>query len=270
MTAINLGYSAGSMFVVQELFPAEKAAFIERNGDLSYWQRINPLTILIRTPFYYTIPTLILLTIRYAREQHKLVKLNEQKNAAELNALKNQLNPHFLFNTLNNIYSLALQKSDKTPEVVSGLADMLDYMIYKTDEKFVPIGNEVKLLEDYISLEKVRYGDRFSIDFETNITKPIKIAPLVLLTFFENAFKHGVSEELEKAIIRGRLESTKTGLTFNLSNTIPTTSKMQKNGECLGLNNVRKQLDLLYGEDYNLTSGVQDNEFIVSLELADR
>lgn len=267
MFLLQMLYVAIDHYIILEMFPDEKASFISKFGEKTYWERVlNPLAIFIRVPTFYMVPSLVLLFIEYLRDQNKLAEVNEQKQKAELNALKNQLNPHFLFNTLNNIYSLAVQKSDKTPEVVSGLADMLDYMIYKTNQQFVPIEHEVKLLEDYIALEKVRYGKRVNVAFNKEIDAQVNVAPLILLTFFENAFKHGVSEELGQAEITANLKANEQEIHFQLENSIPK-AKTNDNGKSLGIENVRRQLDLLYGDDYELTCKNGSNQYSVTLNL---
>ena len=121
----------------------------------------------------------------------------------ELKVLKNQLNPHFLFNTLNNLYALTLKKDDKAPEVIAKLSEILDFVLYRCNDDFVCMEKEIKLLENYISLEKLRYSEnRLAISFTKDIQENSKISPLILLTFVENAFKHGVINETEKAMIR--------------------------------------------------------------------
>ncbi|MBL4703482.1 MAG: histidine kinase, partial [Flavobacteriales bacterium] len=135
-------------------------------------------------------PAIILMVFTYYRHQKEVYQLKEQKKASELEALKNQLNPHFLFNTLNNLYVLTLEKSDEAPEVISRLSEILDYVLFRCKEQFVPLENEIKLLNNYIALEKLRYGKRLAISFEYEEVVGANIAPLLLLTLVENAFKH--------------------------------------------------------------------------------
>ncbi len=268
MFLLQIGYYVVVTFIIHKYWPEEEANYISKVGNLSFWQRINdPLAIFIRIPLFYMVPTLFLLFFRYTINQEKIARLNEQKQKMELNYLKHQLNPHFLFNTLNNIYSLALQKSDKTPQVVSGLADMLDYMVYQTKDRFVPIENEIKLLEDYLSLERIRYGDRVTIDFEHSKVSHFEIAPLLLLTFFENAFKHGVSQELSTGYINANLEVLNNTLFFEIRNSMPKIEHKEQEEAGVGLENVKKQLELLYNKHYSLVTKRDGNEFIVQLTL---
>ncbi len=114
---------------------------------------------------------------------------------AELKLLKAQIHPHFLFNTLNNLYGLTLEKSDEAPDLVLRLSDILDYILYRCDEKYVPLTEEINMIKNYLEIEKIRYSEKLSL--ETNFpdkTSAFKIAPLILLPFIENAFKHGVSK----------------------------------------------------------------------------
>jgi len=181
--------------------------------------------------------------------------------------LKNQLNPHFLFNTLNNLYALALKKSDKTPEVIAKLSEILDYILYQCKDNYVSIYKEVELLENYIALEKVRYGGRVEVIFENQIHRNIYIAPLILLTFVENAFKHGVSQELNKALIELSIETTDTEIVFKLKNSKPKTTieNSTSDKKSIGMQNTEKQLDLLYPNAYQLD--INDRILEYSLEL---
>jgi LytS/YehU family sensor histidine kinase len=204
---------------------------------------------------------------RFYKNQQNYLKLNEQKKIAELTALKNQLNPHFLFNTLNNLYALAIKKSDQTPEVIEKLSDILDYMLHRCNSKFVSIQKEIELIENYIALEKIRYGNRVRISFKNNSTSDSKIAPLLLLTFIENAFKHGVSQELKEAFISITISSDKNHIVFTIENSKSAISVHNKDQQCIGLNNVQKQLGLLYGDDYSLDIKEESNTYSVHLIL---
>lgn len=216
-------------------------------------------------------PTIIVIVINYYQQQNEVISLKEQKKSSELTALKNQLNPHFLFNTLNNLYTLSIKKSDKSPEVIERLSDILDYMLYKCKDKFVSIKGEVDLLENYISLEKLRYGKRLDIMFNHTIDKDVKIAPLLLLTLTENAFKHGVEEEINTASIKIKLTATEEEIYFNIENTIPlniSNDILDKEREAIGLKNIEKQLNLLYlPNDYVLLFNKKDKMFGVVLKL---
>ena len=157
--------------------------------------------VLLGKSVLFSIPGILILAFDHHRSKIHLAELGRQKNEAELKALKNQLNPHFLFNTLNNLYSLTIQKSERAPEVIEYLSEMLDYMLYRTNDKFTYLDKELVVLKNYIALEKIRYGDRIQINWLNKVTESVKIAPLILLTILENAFKHGVKNSAEKAEI---------------------------------------------------------------------
>jgi len=149
-------------------------------------------------PAIYSV-SLIFLFIKYFVEYNRIrekdLTLDKEKAEGELKTLKAQLNPHFLFNTLNNIYTLSLVNSPKAPESIGKLSEILDHILYKCNSKFVLLSSEIKLLEDYIDLEKLRYDERLQVSFKTNIETDAEIPPLILLSLVENSFKHGAGED---------------------------------------------------------------------------
>jgi len=217
----------------------------------------------------YLFPTVILVIFNYYKKQKETAILLEQKRTSELNALKNQLNPHFLFNTLNNLYALALKKSDKTPEVIAKLSEILDYILYQCQSKYVPLKNEVALLHNYIDLEKVRYGNRVNVNFDKDITSDAKIAPLLLLTFLENAFKHVVSQEISTASIDISIKGDTRNIKFKIENTKPGISENNDTSdrEAIGLKNIEKQLNLLYPNNYKLEVTNKRERYSVNLKI---
>jgi len=217
----------------------------------------------------YIFPTIILVFFNYYKKQKETANLLEQKRTSELNALKNQLNPHFLFNTLNNLYALALKKSDKTPEVIAKLSEILDYILYQCNGKYVLLQNEVTLLHNYIDLEKVRYGNRVKVRFNKDITNDAKLAPLLLLTFLENAFKHGVSQEINTASIEISIKGDVHSIEFQIENTKPIVFEENNpiNRKAIGLKNIKKQLDLLYPNNYKLDVTNKRELYSVNLKI---
>ncbi len=233
------------------------------------WDKMTSIFNFVRNITWITFPSVVLISIKYYRDQKDIVALKEQKKTTELNLLKNQLNPHFLFNTLNNLYALALKKSDKTPEVIAKLSEILDYMLYQCKDNYVSINKEIELLENYIALEKVRYGNRVSIIFEKDIHNNVNIAPLILLTFVENAFKHGVSQELNNALIEISIVTTDTEIIFKLKNSKPKvyTENNINDKKSIGMQNSEKQLDLLYPNAYQLEVNDSISEYTLELKL---
>jgi sensor histidine kinase YesM len=214
-------------------------------------------------------PAAIMGLIRFYKNQQRLAKIEEEKKSMELKVLKNQLNPHFLFNTLNNLYALTLKKDDKAPEVIAKLSEILDFVLYRCNEDFVAIEKEITLLENYISLEKLRYGEnRLGISFTKDIQENCQISPLILLTFVENAFKHGVINETEKATIRMNLQTKKQQIIFSIENTKPQNETARRSDKSqIGLENVRKQLDLLYPKKHQLEIEENQKMHLVKLTL---
>jgi len=192
--------------------------------------------------------------------------LVKEKLETELKFLRNQTNPHFLFNTLNNIYALARKKSDDTADVVMKLSKLLRFMLYETQKNYIPVCDEIKMLGDYIELEKIRYNQRLTISFETSVDDPAKpIAPLILLPFVENAFKHGASETRFDSYIHIDVTLQTGQLNFTVKNS-------KENGDAehtannIGLTNVRRQLELMY-DDYTLEVKNEVSSFYINLML---
>ncbi len=180
--------------------------------------------------------------------KEKEKNLIRDKLETELKFLRNQTNPHFLFNTLNNIYALARKKSDETADVVMKLSKLLRFMLYETKNEQIRISDELKILDDYIELEKLRYNDRLTISFIRQIdNENEQIAPLLLIPFVENAFKHGASESRFESFINLEMTLQNGVLEFSIENTKEQNGK-KPNGENIGLTSVRRQLELLYKE----------------------
>jgi len=196
----------------------------------------------------------------------------QQEKEAELKLLKAQLNPHFLFNTLNNLYGLSVIKSDKLPALMLKLSDLLRYSLYETKDVFVPLEKEITYLENYMSLEKIRLEDTADIQFSKSGNVSSKqIAPMLFIVFVENAFKHlGVSTPKKSKVIV-TLEEHNDTITFTCVNTIDASDKktntLEKGKSGIGLHNVKKRLALIYPEKYDLQIDSDSNEYRVLLRL---
>lgn len=176
--------------------------------------------------------------------------LETEKKDMELQFLKSQLNPHFLFNSLNNIYSLAYQKSDKTADAVLKLSEIMRYMIYESNDSWVSLNKEVEYVQSFVQLQKLRFKDGAAV--EININGEVdgqKIVPLILISFVENAFKHGVANDPENPI-KINISANQKILHFSVSNKKSKTNKDAVGG--VGLNNVERRLQLLYPDRYKL------------------
>lgn len=214
---------------------------------------------------------IIRLIKQYHNEKQQLEQLEKEKTTSELNFLKAQIHPHFLLNTLNNIYALTLKKSDQAPETVLKLSEMLTYVLYKCNERYVPLSSEIDLIENYISLERIRYRDNFKLSFEKEVQAPetIQIAPLVLLSIVENAFKHGTSGDVSSPEIRIYLQVKEGILDFKVFNTkseIKQTDE-QNYTKGIGSENVKKQLDLIYPNNYEYHVLEKPKSYEVHLQI---
>jgi two-component system LytT family sensor kinase len=203
----------------------------------------------------------------YQRLKQATQQLRIEKQEAELNYLKSQTNPHFLFNTLNNIYSLARDKSDLTPESILRLSKILRYMLYETGTAFIAIEQELRVLDDYIALERLRYDESLHINFNYDI-EDLKQAlpPLLLMPLVENAFKHGVSETREQPFLEMHLSVKQRQLAFTVRNSSEVVSTEDPVKENIGLSNLRRQLELLY-TDYNLFVQQGKSQFTATLKI---
>ncbi len=268
-TAIFIGYVALRKYYFDVVYIETYNEIAISHAKLSLGrQLLDPSYFFSKTVKFLT-PAALLFTYRLYKNQQDILQLREQKRLAELSALKNQLNPHFLFNTLNNLYALALERSDKTPEVIERLSEILDYMLYRCKDNYVSLEKEIALIENYLALEKIRYGKRVLITFESSNHTNEKIAPLILLTFIENAFKHGVSQELDVAKIHISLETNDNTITFLITNTKPSSTVRHTMGrnETMGLENVTKQLNLLYDKAYSLDISDLPDMYKVQLNI---
>jgi two-component system, LytTR family, sensor kinase len=194
-------------------------------------------------------------------------KLRIEKQQAELNYLKSQTNPHFLFNTLNNIYSLAMSRSDRVPETILHLSKILRYMLYEAGGPFIAIEQELKIINDYIFLEKLRYDDSLRINFNYNVEDMKQaLPPLLLIPLVENAFKHGASETRVRPFVDIHLSVVKRQLAFLVKNSTEEISGDVHPKENIGLSNLRRQLELLY-TDYEVLVEHQASEFSATLKI---
>ena len=203
----------------------------------------------------------------HLRQLENETLIRERANA-ELQLLKAQIHPHFLFNTLNNIYSFTLTKSPIAAELLQKLSDMLNYMITDCDRIVVPLEKEIQLIKDYIGLEKVRYGERLDIQMHVNGEyQNCMIVPLLMIPFVENCFKHGASLMRGKQWMHLIININENNLDFNLSNSKPSHKVSNKNKNGIGLLNVQKRLELLYPQRHQININSTENTFSVYLKL---
>lgn len=218
-----------------------------------------------------TIPFIFIKMLRARSvEKRKVARLEKEKIDAELNFLKAQIHPHFLFNTLNNLYALTLKKSDHAPDVVAKLSEMLDYMLYQCKGDKVLVSKEITLLQHYLDLEKLRYGERLQLTFDHDIDDHnAQIAPLILISIIENAFKHGVSGAIQQPVVTISVK-VKEGVSYirvyNTKPEIPQTDEMgYKKG--IGEMNVKRQLELIYPDRYEWNYEESSKSYEVNLTI---
>ncbi len=194
-------------------------------------------------------------------------QLRIEKQAAELNYLRSQTNPHFLFNTLNNIYSLARDKSDLAPESILRLSKILRFMLYETGGEFISIEQEIKIISDYIALEELRYDETLRVNFNYDIEDMKQaLPPLLLIPLVENAFKHGVSETRGNPFVDIHLSVRNRQLVFVVKNSSEEFPAEHSIKDSIGLKNLRRQLELLY-TDYDLTVQRGESVFTATLKI---
>lgn len=203
------------------------------------------------------------LTHNFLIQEREKGMLENEKLIAELSFLKSQINPHFLFNSLNNIYSLSYHKSDKAPEAILKLSGIMRYMLQESDDDKVQLKDEIAYLENYISLQQLRFKEPLAIDYKVNTESlELRIMPLLLISFLENAFKHGVVTNKDHPV-RILIVVENNRLHFKVSNFKNKSYKDQASG--IGLENLKRRLELGYPNRYTLM--IDDKELFYSSEL---
>ncbi len=207
---------------------------------------------LVSTVWYLALMLALKLSIDWYEQQRILQKVRLENLEAEVKFLRSQINPHFLFNVLNNLYALTLKKSELAPEVVLKLSDMMEYMLYDSDHTSVPLEKEIAWLSNYLALEKMRLGGKNHVELTvTGDYKGVEIAPLLLIPLVENAFKHGIDLQSEKGYLRCTLKADSQSLSFLVGNSKPVNGRKNEKGG-IGLTNLRQRLDRLYPGRYGL------------------
>ena len=237
-----------------------------RPPELVYWFT------LISFISYFPVSTGLALALKtcknwYAKRLENQ-QLFEENSSAELQLLKAQIHPHFLFNTLNNIYSFTLRKSSESPALVRKLSDTLRYMIQDCDASSVPLKKELDMILDYMELEKVRYGNRLTMDIDIQgETETKMVTPLLMIPLIENSFKHGTSQMLKHPWIVLRIHAMNDWLNFQLTNSKPYSHQATSAKSGIGILNVKKRLQLLYPEKHDLHIVSNDDSFSVQMKI---
>lgn len=231
------------------------------SGDLETYREVRKGMAI--SFFFIPIPLFIIL---WLFEQWKWLKnLQADKSKAELALLKTQINPHFFFNTLNNLYALTVKNSDQAPGVILKLSEMMRYTIYEGKKEFVPLKDEIEYLNNYIDLHRIRYYKSVDIQFNSTVDESMQVAPLMYIILLENAFKHGIESIREGAFLHMNLENIDNTIHFSLSNNFEINESEEKKG--IGLANLKQRLELIYPKKHELKLSIKDNIFKVDFKI---
>ena len=203
------------------------------------------------------------------KQQHRLQEAEFKQLQTELSLLKSQVNPHFFFNTLNNLYALSLDKSERVPEVILKISDLMRYVLESSKRKTVPLTDEVHFLESYVALEKLRLSGNADIQMSVNGNLDgTSIAPMLLAPFIENSFKHGMNTSAKGGYIHIQFDVGSHDMHFTIENSKPLSSKLEQNGSArMGLENVKRRLDLLYPDTHELSIQEDETKHRVDLSI---
>ena len=217
--------------------------------------------------------TLFKIITDWVKHLQEKQELQTQTMQSELRFLKSQINPHFLFNTLNSLYALTLKKSDKAPEIVIKLSEMMRYMLYECNEKKVPLRKEINYIQNYLDLELLRQGKNVDINFEVKgQIMDQQIAPLMFIPFLENSFKHGLNNQISQGFVNVKMDIDYQNVHFYIENSkadaLPILSpNPNKKSGGIGLVNVRRRLNLIYPEKYDLAITNKPKSYAVKLDI---
>lgn len=276
---VAYGFVLGISIFLLTIF--QRVICIEYFYPKFFWMRapnadeLNPFWIgpFIQFAAFIALPIILSIGLRAAwiwyQESYKAKQLVAEQQAAELSYLKAQVNPHFLFNTLNNLYGLSLESSKKVPSMILKLSDLLSYSLYESKVDSVPIEKELELIKDFIALEKLRYEDRVQVDLKINdsVNLSQRLAPLLMLPLVENAFKHGVKNTDILKPIQITLDQSKEQFSFKVENHLQPSSEQETEKGGIGLTNLRRRLDLHYPDKHLLKINKEQNKFIVNLKI---
>ena len=245
------------------------ASSIEKELKAKKKKKIESSTLLGEI-YVITFVTSIKLVIDWIKQREIIVKTNKILLENELKYLRSQIQPHFFFNTLNNLYSLTIDKSDKAPNLILKLSDLMKYFLYETGKEFQKLEKEINHIKDYIEIEKLRYDESLSISFVIKgEIKKKKIRPLLLIPLVENAFKHGARSSKLNGYINIDLKVEGDFLNFRVENSMTKiNNKLKEQIGGIGLSNIKKRLELNYGEgNFDLKNFEEKNKYIAQLRV---
>lgn len=212
--------------------------------------------------------TLFEMAVYANRREKEAAQLQKEKLETEIKFLRSQINPHFLFNAMNNIYTLSVVKDDQTPDYLLKLSDMLRYVLYECNAERVPLHREIDYIKNYIDLQLLKDSQGLNVQTELDETQPnLLLAPMLFIPFIENAFKHSKIEDLERGWIRIKLQVIADQVWFEVRNSLPVAAFSKDKTGGIGLANVRRQLELIYPGRHELFAEQRADEFFVSLKI---
>ena len=239
-------------FIYLRLFSGDLESYLKIKEDFAFVLFFLPLPIL----FFV-----------WVFEQWKWLKnLKAEKSKTELSLLRTQINPHFFFNTLNNLYALTIKNSKQAPEVILKLSDMMRYTIYEGEKETVQLADEIEYLNNYIELHKIRYKKTVEITFNHSIDTSLTVSPLLYIILLENAFKHGIETLAENAYIHLNLFEDSNFIHFDIENNFDPKEVQESNG--IGLQNLKRRLSLLYKDSHELNVYSTKNTYKTTLKIA--
>jgi len=261
-----------SSIVLYLVWCINRELWIDRLRGIHSNKFMNMVNFLTQTVQFYS-PAMALLVwdsfFERRKEQDRIKALEKEKLTTELKFLKAQLNPHFLFNTLNNLYSFVINGSPKAPDMILRLSGILDYVLYKSQQQFVPIKSELFAIDNFIELEKIRHGERLEIENNWEGDKQTEISPLLLLSMVENAFKHGASGDIDHPKIDINISESKGLIRCTIWNT-----KSMHQGELndeykegIGLSNIKRQLNLVYPDSHEISIKEDEKSYSISVTI---
>jgi len=269
----GINYAVALVLTAIILTPLKTIVFYLLFSDepsIQSWVITRQKSLFFQLLFYGSVSTIFQIILDWQKGSVEKMELQHKNTESELNFLKSQINPHFLFNTLNNLYALTLKKSDQAPEIVLKLSEMMRYMLYECNEELVPLRKEVNYLENYLELEKLRQKKNIKIDFlVSGLIKDQKIAPLMFIPFLENSFKHGLNNQLSDGYVKILLKINDEEVHFSIDNSkaesAPKPNAKKSGG--IGLVNVRRRLDLLYPNSHELNIKNSPTNYYIDLNI---
>ncbi len=269
---LSLGFWLGLVYILRtglNYYLVTQNIWPEAEGVQSAFTFNHIVAVVLGELYVVALVTAIKLTVDWARARRKVDKLKGNQLRLELDLLKSQIQPHFFFNTLNNLYALTLEKSDVAPSVVLKLSDIMQYVLYDVKEPSIPLIKEIEYVQNYLDLERLRFGE--NIETETKIVgeiNQIDVPPLLFLPFIENCFKHGSKTDGKIEVAIGFEIIDNKRLQFQVKNSFNDDTKeivQKKHG--IGIKNVERRLELLYPNNFQLKSAVEGSYYCVSLKI---